>query len=380
MKAFSEILDEINIKEDDPLFYNKNVDLLLTSMNKENKLLDDIKIILSTAARENLTFLREKAEKLTRIHFGKNIQLYIPIYLSSECINSCIYCGFNLKRKIPRKTLSFEEAEREFERIAKTGMKHILLLTGEAPEVVDISYLERMIKLALKYFPQISLEIYPLDTERYKRLVDSGATGLYIYQETYNKNLYAKYHPYGPKSNFEFRLEAPERAAEAGFKFVGIGILLGLDFWKRDFIFLLLHATYLMKKFWQTDIGLSFPRIIPPENSNFIPPYSVSEKELEHMIYATRIILENVGISLSTRENAYFRNKMIGYGVTRMSAGSKTNPGGYTLSDENSTGGQFDVCDRRSIPEVINSIIEKGYYPVFKDWELSFNSVAEESI
>lgn len=344
---------------------------VLNALDREEKSLHDIKLLLSNKSFPYLTEMAVRAKALTERHFGKNINLYIPSYVSNECSNSCRYCGFNINSPVERKTLTVEEALREMENIAKTGMKNILLLTGEFPQRAGVSYLQDIVKIASGFFTQISLEVFPMDAPDYEKLVKAGATGLYIYQETYNRDIYAKLHQKGPKSDFEYRLSAPERAAEAGFRSVGIGALLGLDYPPRDMFMLFGHAKYLMKKYWRTDISLSFPRITQAKGTD-VNLHPVSEKMLAHYIIAARLCLERAGIALSTRESAEFRNNMTGLGVTKMSAGSKTSPGGYEICADSQAGEQFSVHDTRSVEEVANAIRAKGYYAVFKDWEKTF--------
>lgn len=369
MKSFNEELESLNA-----FFDSKSDDAaadVMSSADREEKSLQDIKILLSEKSTSHLPAMALKAKELTARHFGNNINLYIPMYVSNECSNSCRYCGFNINSPVERKTLTTEEAGREMENIAKTGMKNILILTGEHPQKAGVSYIEEIVKIASGLFTQISLEVFAMDTPDYERLVKAGATGLYIYQETYNRDIYAKLHQKGPKSDFDFRLSAPERAAEAGFRSVGIGALLGLDDPLRDMFMLFGHAKYLMKKSWRTDIGLSFPRITEARGTN-VNLHPVSEKMLAQYIIAARLCLERAGIALSTRESAEFRDNMTGLGVTKMSAGSKTSPGGYEICSEEPSGEQFSVHDTRNVEEVAAAIRLKGYYAVFKDWEKTF--------
>jgi len=346
-------------------------DMVLRTLEKDKVEFNDMLCLLSEGALPYMEVLASRAKEITDRHFGKNINLYIPLYLSNECTNSCSYCGFNINTITPRSTLTIAEAEREMKKIAATGMKNILLLTGEAPARAGVGYMENIIKIASLYFTQISLEVYPMDIPDYERLVKAGATGLVIYQETYDEILYAKLHETGPKKNFLYRLDAPERAAQAGFRFIGIGALLGLRGWRKEAALMFSHAKYLSKKYWRSDIALSFPRITPARGCNTeITP--VSEAELRQMIFAARICFEHAVINLSTRESAAFRDSMTGFGVTRLSAGSKTNPGGYETHQE-ASGEQFMVNDTRTVEEVASAIRKKGYYPVFKDWDVSLN-------
>lgn len=371
MRTFYDEMLKINEMNPGKLTENAGSDLVLQALEKDCMDFNDMLCLLSAGALPHLDALAFRAKELTDRNFGKNINLYIPLYLSNECSNSCSYCGFNINAVIPRNTLTIAEAEIEMKKIADTGMKNILLLTGEAPAKAGIGYMEDMIKMASLYFTQISLEVYPMDVSGYERLVKAGATGLVVYQETYDEALYAKLHKTGPKKNFHYRLEAPERAAQAGFKFIGIGALLGLCGWRKEAALMLSHAKYLSKKYWRSDIGLSFPRITPAKGCK-IDITAVSETELKQMIFTARIYLEHAAINLSTRESAAFRDSMIGFGATRFSAGSKTNPGGYEIHPE-ASGEQFLVNDTRTVEEVALTIRDKGYYPVFKDWDVSLN-------
>ena len=315
--------------------------------------------------------MARRSRELTRRHFGSSIGMYIPLYVSNECSNECVYCGFNRTNDIPRRTLSPDEVEAELDGIAGMGFDSILILTGEFPARAGTEYIIRCVELARKRFSQVSLEIYPMDVDGYRRLVDAGATGLTIYQETYDRETYARVHRAGRKSNFEWRLDAPDRAAEAGFRKVGIGALMGLHDWRFDAACTGAHATYLMKKYWRTEISISVPRM-RGSSSHFTPASIASDAELARTIFAFRIFTRFAGITLSTRESAEFRDHMIDLGVTSMSAGSRTNPGGYGLFSESESEGQFQTSDDRSVEDVVAAIRNAGRYPVFKDWSTTF--------
>lgn len=339
-----------------------------SALKKEILSYDDFLALLSPAAAFLLDDMALRSRSMTQKHFGKNINMYIPLYISNECSNECAYCGFNRKNKINRKTLTEAEVEAELENIKKQGFNSILLLTGEAPDKAGLNYIAQCVSLARKYFTQISLEIYPMDTDGYKKLVDAGATGLTVYQETYDTETYKKVHLSGQKKNFEWRVNTPDRAAQAGFRKIGIGALLGLYDWRAEAAYVGAHAAYIMKKYWKTEVSVSFPRM-RGSSSAFKPYQIISDKELVQMIFALRIFTKFAGITLSTREAADFRDNMISLGVTNMSAGSKTNPGGYGGSESE---GQFEICDDRSVAEILGAIKSKGYYPVFKDWADTF--------
>ncbi|MBI5400127.1 2-iminoacetate synthase ThiH [Candidatus Saganbacteria bacterium] len=314
----------------------------------------------------DLDLIAAQARQETIKYFGRVIQLYAPLYLSNECENCCTYCGFNAGRRIKRITLNVEQAVAEARVLRKAGFRHILVLTGEARQSVPVSYLEQIIKRLKTIFVSISLEVYPLATEEYRTLIQAGVDGLTIYQETYDRQTYNRVHRFGPKKNYEWRLKTAERAAAAGMRRIGLGVLLGLHDWRDEAPALADHLNYLLKKYWRTQFQLSFPRINPVE-AGFKVPYPVSDRELLHLIISFRLLFPQVGFVLSTREPARLRDKIFSFGITQMSAGSKTSPGGYALK----TGGgeQFNIADGRGVPAVVAAIKKAGYEPIFKDWE-----------
>jgi len=332
--------------------------------NSDQKLLE----LLSPEAESRLEEMAKKSQQLTWQNFGKAITLYTPLYLSNFCDNECLYCGFNAKNKIPRKKLSSEELEKEAEFIAKAGLQHILILTGESRKLTPLSYIKDCLKVLTPLFSSISVEIYPLSESEYKELIAEGVDGLTIYQETYDQTIYQKLHLKGPKTDYQFRLEAPQRAAKAGMRTINIGALLGLAPWRQEAFRLLKHADYLQNKYPETEISISLPRLQPQLN-NFKSPYEVTDKNLVQLIATARILMPRLGITLSTRENPAFRDNLIGLGITRMSAGSTTAVGGHTQNNpfiRNSI--QFEISDKRSIEEIKKKLLEKGYEPVLKDW------------
>ena len=313
--------------------------------------------------------IRARAHALTVQRFGRVMQLYTPLYLSNECIDTCLYCGFSRTNKIARKTLTVEEVLKEAQFLIDEGFQHLLLVSGEHPKKVSIEYLSA---IALQLRPRISsikIEVAPFfDAESYRTLAAAGIDGVVIYQETYNREISKKMHVGGPKQDFDRRLQAVEAACEAGIRSIGIGVLLGLSDWREEIVALVHHAKHLMKKYWRTEVTLSLPRLKPCA-SGFQPLTHVTDQALEEIICQLRLQLPEAGIILSTRERPEFRNRLIKMGVTHMSAGSRTEPGGYTQPDE--AGKQFELEDHRSVPEVVQSIIDAGYEPVFKDWETS---------
>ncbi|MFA6431741.1 MAG: 2-iminoacetate synthase ThiH [Candidatus Margulisiibacteriota bacterium] len=311
----------------------------------------------------------EKARKETLKYFGKTISLYAPLYISNECCNGCTYCGFNAKSKIKRSTLTLDQVMAEAKALKKEGFQHILLLTGEAPAKVPIEFIAEIVKKLKVLFVSISIEIYPLSVEDYRLLIDAGVDGLTIYQETYHLATYKKVHPVGPKSDYGWRYAAPERAAKAGMRKIGVGFLLGLYDWRYEATKLAEHIEYLQKNYWQTQIQISFPRLNPAE-TKFKVEFPVSDADFIEMVCAFRIKFPQIGFTLSTREKASFRDKIFPYGFTQMSAGSKTNPGGYSLGEK--SGKQFEIADARSPKQVTAALIKAGYEPVWKDWDRDF--------
>lgn len=335
------------------------------ALAKEELNPEDFFTLLSEEARPYLEQMARRANKLTLQNFGKTILLYTPMYLSNYCVNSCVYCGFNSKNKFKRKKLSLEEVEREAKYIASLGLKHILILTGEAPDKTPLSYLKDCIKILKRYFTSISIEIFPLSTQEYKELIDLGIDGLTVYQEVYDENVYDKVHLAGPKKDYHFRLDAAERAASVGIRTLNVGALLGLSDIRRESFFAALHANYLQNKYLDIEVSLSVPRI-QPHAGEYKPKVRVSDKDLVQVILAVRNFMPRLGITLSTRENASLRDSLIPLGITKMSASSKTSVGGHTILSNNS--GQFDISDPRSVSEIKEVLFSRGYQPVLKDW------------
>jgi len=336
------------------------------ALSKDTLGTNDFLALLSPAAEDYIEEMAQKAHRLTVQHFGKVIQLYTPLYLSNFCTNQCLYCGFNAENKIVRKQLSLEEVEKEAVEIAKTGLKHILILTGGARHIATPEYLQQCTRIVAKHFSSVCIEVYELETEEYADLVNAGVDCLTIYQETYNIGLYRALHPSGPKKNFEYRLTAPDRAAAAGIRSVNIGALLGLDSWRREAFLTGLHGDYIQRTFPEVELGLSLPRIKPHEGS-FHPPHTVSDRSFVQIMLAFRLFLPRAGITISTRESAAFRDNIIRLGATKMSAGSSTKVGGWTSGSKDI--GQFDISDHRSVQEIKLQIQRLGYQPVFKDWQ-----------
>jgi len=337
------------------------------SIRKEKLTQFDFLNLLSPKAKEHLEEMARVAQKRTIQQFGKTIGLYIPIYISNYCTNECTYCGFNKNNKINRKHLNLQEIEAEAMEIAKTGIKHILLLTGEAEGLVGIDYIEDAVKILKKYFDSVVIEIYPLETKEYEKLGEIGVDGLTVYQEVYDEKIYKSVHLGGKKADYMWRLETPERGAKAGIRSINIGPLFGLGDLVEEAYLAGLHAKYLTDKYLNSEFSISLPRINEAEGG-YKSKYILDDTGFVQFILAYRLFLPKAGINISTREIAEFRDNLIGLGVTKLSAGSKTNVGAY--SDMEKSTPQFEISDNRSVKETEDAIRARGYQVVHKDWEL----------
>ncbi|PWB24226.1 2-iminoacetate synthase ThiH [Flavobacterium sp. HTF] len=370
MNTFKSIFEQYNWDEIQTKIYkitSKDVERALAK-NKRN--LDDFLALISPAAQSYLEQMAQQCHELTMKRFGKTIQMYAPLYLSNECQNICTYCGFSLDNKIKRKTLSDAEIKLEAEALKNSGFDHVLLVTGEANYAVNINYFINAIELIKNQFSIISVEVQPLSVEEYQRLHQAGVYSVLVYQETYHQEVYKKYHTKGKKSNFDYRLDTPDRIGNAGIHKIGLGVLLGLEDWRTDSFFNALHIDYLQKKYWRTKYSVSFPRLRPAEGI-IEPNFIMDDKDLTQLICAYRLWNEDLEISISTRENEKFRNNIIPIGVTSMSAGSKTNPGGYVVDPQSLE--QFEISDERSAAEISQIIKNAGYEPVWKDWHEAYS-------
>lgn len=306
-----------------------------------------------------------KAKEITEKYFGKSILLYAPLYISDYCVNGCLYCGFSALNKITRTKLSLNEIEKELKALKTKNFNTILILTGEDRKNSSFDYIRQSVKLASKYFSEVLVEVYPLSSNEYKKLILEGLCGVTLYQETYDEVLYKNLHKFGPKRDFNYRLNAPQRAAEHNIKELNIGALLGLNKdWRFDVFMTVAHAAYLQNEYPYTEVNISFPRIKASVAKNTC--YLVSDRDFVKSIVLSRIFLPRVGINISTRENINMRDNLIGIGITRMSAESKTTVGGY-FSKKNDKF-QFEVSDSRSIDEIIKVLESKGYRAEFTNW------------
>ena len=366
MTNFKDIFDTYTWDEVKESIYSKTEADVLRALQKETHTLEDFKALISPAAMPHLEQMAQLSQQLTRKRFGKTIQMYVPLYLSNECQNICTYCGFSFDNQIKRKTLTDAEILQEVEAIKLLGYDHVLLVTGEANQTVGVPYLKNAIKLIRPFFSHISIEVQPLEQHEYEELMAEGLNTVLVYQETYNREDYRHHHTKGKKSNFYYRLETPDRLGKSGIYKIGLGVLIGLEDWRTDSFFNALHLNYLEKKYWQTKYTISFPRLRPAEGV-ILPKVIMSDKELVQLICAYRIFDGEIELSISTREHATFRNNIIQLGVTSMSAGSKTNPGGYAVELESLE--QFEVSDDRTPQQIAEMLKQQGYEPVWKDWD-----------
>jgi len=328
----------------------------------------DLLVLLSAAAADYLEPMAQKARRITHQYFGKTIGLYAPMYIADYCTNYCTYCGFSAAVDFKRTKLTLTEIEQEAQAIAGSGIRHILVLTGEAPAKTPMSYLVGAVEILKHYFSSIALEIFPMDEADYKILVDAGADSLTVYQEVYDKKIYKEVHPKGKKSDYSYRLLTPERGARAGFRALNIGTLFGLGEPRSEAFLAGIHAQYLEYEFPEVEVSLSLPRMTKAKGG-IQPKNILNDKGFVQCMLAWRLFMPRLGLTVSTRESAAFRNRLIHLGATRFSAGSKTDVGGYASQHTDATP-QFEITDERSVDEVAAMIAESGYQPVFKDWEI----------
>jgi 2-iminoacetate synthase len=339
---------------------------ILRALSKETLDEKDFLSLLSEKADGFIEAMAKKSHEVILKNFGKVIYLYAPLYLGNFCDNECVYCGFKRGNDIERKKLSLDEVRKEAKIIAETGIRHILILTGESRSETPVSYIKDSVSILKKYFTSISIEVYPMNIEEYSTLISAGVDGIAVYQETYDEILYKEVHLKGPKRNYLYRLDAPERACRAGMRSISIGALLGLSDFRKETFFSGLHAAYLQNKHPGIEISVSLPRLCP-QTGGFSAKSKIEDADFVRMILALRLFLPRAGINISTRERNDFRKNLIGLGVTRMSAGSQTEVGGYSSLQESE--GQFFTADKGSVKEVKEMIYVKGYQPIMKDWQ-----------
>lgn len=356
----------------------------------------DFARLISPSASALLEQMGVRANRLTQQRFGKVMRLFAPLYLSNECINNCQYCGFSRDNPILRVTLSLADVRKEVEALREQGFRNVLLVSGEHPKFVSDDYMEDCVRVVREVVPAVSLEIGPMETAAYEPLVRAGAEGLVVYQETYNRAVYDEMHTAGPKRDFNWRLETPERAAAAGFRRLGIGALFGLSNWRYEALCVAAHARHLLRHCWKSQLTISFPRLRPCAGS-FQPRDHMTDRDLAQLVCAFRLMFPDAGLVLSTRENPSLRDGLMQLGITMMSAGSHTEPGGYTgagstelhhtqrgrivsLEDVAAQDAprkateQFHIADERSSSEVADVIRRIGYEPVWKDWDTALSA------
>lgn len=364
--SFYEVIENYRNFDFDNCFKKVTDNQIKTVLGKDRIDEYDFLTLLSPKAENFLEEMAQKARDISLRNFGRSIVLYTPMYLANYCKNRCVYCGYNVENKIKRKKLTLEEVENEAETIAKTGLKHIIILTGESTYHTPVSYIKDCVKILKKYFSSICIEVYPLNTKEYAELVNAGVDSLTVYQEVYNEDIYSKVHLAGPKKDYKFRLDAPERGCRAKISSLSISALLGLYKWRSEAFFTGMHGAYIERNYPDVELSLSMPRIRPHAGS-YNDIYEVTDKNIVQIMLAYKIFVQRAGINVTTRERAEFRNNLIPIGVTKMSAGVSTEVGGHSSNDKGE--GQFDIADSRSVKELKNDIISMGYNPIFKDWE-----------
>jgi 2-iminoacetate synthase len=327
--------------------------------------------LLSPAAEPYLEKMAQQAMQSTQKRFGHNISLFIPMYLSNLCANECDYCGFTMSNKIKRKILNAQEIQQEIDIIKGRGFDSILLVSGEHESKVGIDYFAKVLPQIKHHFSHLAIEVQPLETEEYQRLACLGLDAVMLYQETYHPVTYAKHHTRGKKKNFQYRLNSPDRLGQAGIDKIGLGVLLGLDDWRLDALLMGHHLAYLENRYWRSKYSISLPRLRPC-TGGIEPQSPISDKGLVQVICAFRLFNEQLEISLSTRESSDFRDNLLPMGITHMSAGSSTQPGGYASPDSQLD--QFEISDERSVVQVTKAIESCGYNAVFKDWQSDWKS------
>jgi 2-iminoacetate synthase len=331
--------------------------------------LRELAVLLSPAAGERLEAMAQAAHRLTVRRFGRAVRLFAPLYLSNVCVSTCTYCGFSAGNEIVRRTLSPDEVRAEADVLVAQGFRHLLLVAGEHPRIIGRDYLVACVEALAPVVPELSLEVQVWDEATYRRLVEAGCDGLVVYQETYDRDTYAEVHRKGKKRNYDWRLAAPDRGAAAGMRRLGIGALLGLHAdWRSEAIALGAHADALVRRWWRSEVSVAVPRL-KPAAGGYEPADPVGDTELAQLVCALRLCLPDVGINLSTREGPTLRDGLLRLGVTTMSAGSHTEPGGYAAPSDAEP--QFAIADERSPATVAAMLRDAGYDPVWKDWQRS---------
>lgn len=374
--GFADIIDQYDWDDTVALVENataEDVERVLAKARRNVKPLtpEDFAVLISPAAAPRLEELAILSNHFTSERFGKTISMYIPMYVGNACTNKCVYCGFNHDNPFTRTILNQNQIEEECKAIKNLGpFENLLIVSGEYPSLCGVEYLENVLHTCRPYFHNLTIEVQPMRSADYERLTHSGLNGVVCFQETYHRQAYKKYHPKGMKSHYDWRLNGYDRMGEAGVHKIGMGALLGLEDWRGDVVMMARHLRYLQKKYWRSRYSVNFPRMRPSE-SGFQPVSIISDRELAQLTCAFRIFDHDVDISYSTREASSYRDNMIPLGVTSMSAGSKTDPGGYATVKDSLE--QFEVSDERCPSKVVEAIRHMGYDPVWKDWDSVFD-------
>lgn len=372
---FSEYLSQFDWDETTESIHAKTAADVEAALRRPRCTVDDFMALISPAAEPYLEQMAQLSRHYTEKRFGRTVSMFIPLYLTNSCTNSCVYCGFHVANKMARTILTPQEMMLEYEAIKQLGpFENLLLVTGENPVKAGVPYLAKALDLAKPLFSNLKIEVMPLETEEYRELTRHGMNGVICFQETYHRENYKIYHPRGKKSDFEWRVNGFDRMGLAGVHSIGMGVLIGLEKeWRTDLTMMARHLRYLQKHYWRTKYSVNFPRMCPAENGGFQPNCIMSDRELAQLTFAMRIFDHDVDISYSTRERANFRDHMATLGVTTMSAGSRTEPGGYACYPEALE--QFEVSDPRTVEEVADALRRMGVEPVWKDWDGSFDHV-----
>ncbi len=368
---FSEVLKQWSWDDTTAEILSKTDTDVRRALSKDYLSVEDFMALVSPAAAKYIEPMAAKSRSITQRRFGKTISMYIPLYITNSCANGCVYCGFNRNNKYKRVILTMEQIKDECKAIRELApFENLLIVTGENPAAAGTDYLEKALQVARPYFNNLSIEVMPLSAEDYERLTHSGLNGVTCFQETYHRENYKTYHPIGRKSDFEWRVNGFDRMGQAGLHKIGLGVLIGLEDWRTDIVMMARHARYLKTNYWRTRLSVNFPRLRPAAGG-FQPNTVMNDRELAQITFAFRLFEPDIDISYSTRERPDFRDNMLSLGVTSMSAGSKTDPGGYKTYPQALE--QFHVSDERTPDEVAGAIRAHGYQPVWKDWDKVFD-------
>lgn len=377
---FSDELKNLNWEELTARIYAKTEADVRRALSRRRCDEEDFMALISPVAAPYIETMARLSRRYTEERFGRTMSMFIPLYLTNSCTNSCVYCGFHVANKMKRTILSEAEILNEYRAIKQLApFENLLLVTGENPARAGVPYIARALDLAKPFFANLKIEVMPLAAEDYAELRRHGMNGVICFQETYNRANYNLYHPRGMKANFEWRVNAFDRMGQAGVHSIGMGVLIGLEReWRTDITMMAIHLRYLQKRYWRTRYSVNFPRMRPSENGGFKPNCIMTDRELAQATFAMRIFDHDVDISYSTREPAALRDHMATLGVTTMSAGSKTEPGGYYSYPQ--TLEQFHVSDERTAHEVEQALRSMGREPVWKDWDANFDAIHEKTI